>query len=330
VTATSTDPTDVERVTPPAGHRWVLGLGWSSLVANMVLVVTGAVVRLTGSGLGCPTWPRCTDESYTPHAEYGIHGVIEFGNRLLTFVLAAIAIATFVAAVRTGRRSLIWLALWMGLGIPAQAVIGGITVLTDLNPWIVSLHLICSFLIICLAVRFIQLVVRGDDLPRARGPVVGLAWVVFAAGWVVLYIGTMVTGAGPHAGDADSPRNGLDPAQMSQLHADAVFFFIGATVGLLFAVHAWRHGASTRRALWTLFAVQIGQGAIGFVQYFTDLPIALVAFHMLGASLTAAAIAWVLVSVRHPRDLEARETVTAAELAVPVEAPELPAAPTRL
>ena len=312
-TATSAARPDVVEPAPRGPlHRWVLGLGWASLVANMTLVVTGAVVRLTGSGLGCPTWPRCTDESYTPHAEHGIHGVIEFGNRLLTFVLAAIAIATFIAAVRSGRKALIWLSLWMGLGIPAQAVIGGITVLTDLNPWIVALHLVCSFAIICLAVRFIQLVVRGDAPPKARGPVVGLAWVVFAAGWAVLYIGTMVTGAGPHAGDENSPRNGLDPAQMSQLHADAVFFFIGATVGLIFAVHAWRHGASARRALWALFGVQIGQGAIGFVQYFTDLPIVLVGFHMLGASLTAAAIAWVLVSVRHPRELEGVEAAAAA------------------
>ncbi|WP_241153643.1 COX15/CtaA family protein [Nocardioides pantholopis] len=283
---------------------WVRPLGWASLIANMVLVVTGAVVRLTGSGLGCPTWPRCTDASYTPHGEYGIHGVIEFGNRMLTFALAAVAILTFIAAWQTARRELWRLALLMGLGVPAQAVIGGITVLTDLNPWIVSLHLLCSLAIVCLSVRFLQLVDRGGLPVTATGPVVGLAWTMFVAGWAVLYIGTVVTGSGPHAGDADSPRNGLDPAQMSQLHADAVFLFIGLTIGLLFAVHAWGPGRSARRAVVTLLAIQIGQGAIGFVQYFTDLPVVLVAFHMLGAALTAAAVTWALLSVRHPRELD--------------------------
>src|ERR1051325_2379318 len=115
--------------------RYVRPLGWASLVANVLIVVTGGAVRLTGSGLGCPTWPRCTDESFTPHGALSLHEAIEFGNRMLTFLLTAIAVATFVAAWQTGRRDLRMLALGLGLGIPAQAVIGGITVLTDLNPW---------------------------------------------------------------------------------------------------------------------------------------------------------------------------------------------------
>ena len=163
--------------------RWLRPLGWATLVANIVLVVTGGAVRLTGSGLGCPTWPRCTDESFTPHGALDVHSAIEFGNRMLTFVLVAVAVATFVAAWQTGRRDLRRLALVLALGIPAQAVIGGITVLTDLNPWIVSFHLLCSLAIIGLAVVFLRRIdhprpgrrarTRGRRWPGRRSPRLG-------------------------------------------------------------------------------------------------------------------------------------------------------------
>jgi cytochrome c oxidase assembly protein subunit 15 len=279
--------------------RLVRPLGWATLIGNAVLVVTGGAVRLTGSGLGCPTWPRCTDESMTPHGNLNIHSAIEFGNRTLTFALTAIAIATFVAAWQTGRRDLRLLALWMGLGIPAQAVIGGITVLTDLNPWIVSLHLLCSMAIISLAVLFLWRLEHAD-VPLARGPVVWLAWAAYASSWLVLYVGTVVTGSGPHAGDASSPRNGLSPLQMSQLHADLVFLFIGLTIGLLFAALALRAPRATVQAAVVLLGVEVAQSAIGFVQYFTSLPIVLVGFHMLGAAVIAAAVTWVLLRIRQP------------------------------
>src|SRR3954447_20178643 len=118
-------------------------LALASLIANVALVVTGAAVRLTGSGLGCPTWPKCTDASYTTTSAMGVHGVIEFGNRLLGIALGLIVLACFVAALlapRPRRRPVIWLAVAVLFGIPAQAVLGGITVLTDLNPWVVGLH----------------------------------------------------------------------------------------------------------------------------------------------------------------------------------------------
>jgi len=275
-------------------------LGWATLVANIVIVVTGGAVRLTASGLGCPTWPRCNDDAFTPRDTLSAHSAIEFGNRTLTFVLAAIAIATFVAAHeearRSGRRDLRLLAVLLGLAIPAQAVIGGISVLTDLNPWVVSFHLLCSMAIIGLAVLFLRRL-DGPD-PGPSGTVTPLAWLMFAAGWVVLYVGTVVTGSGPHAGDEDAPRNGLDPLQLSQLHADVVFLFVGLTLGVLFAVHATRGSAEAVRAARVLLAVEVGQGAIGFVQYFTDLPVVLVGFHMLGAALISAAMTWVLLAVR--------------------------------
>jgi cytochrome c oxidase assembly protein subunit 15 len=281
----------------PRLEPYLRPLGWATLVANCVLVVTGGAVRLTASGLGCPTWPRCTDRGFTPHGALSMHSAIEFGNRTLTFVLTAIAIATFIAAWQSARRDLRFLALVLALGIPAQAVIGGITVLTDLNPWVVSFHLLCSMAIISLSILFLR---RLDGpAPEARsGPVVGLGWTTYAVGWVVLYIGTVVTGSGPHAGDIDAPRNGLDPLQLSQLHADVVFLLVGLTVGLVFALPAVGASAEAVRAARVLLAVEVGQGAIGFVQYFTDLPVVLVGFHMLGAALVTAAMTWVLLAVR--------------------------------
>jgi heme a synthase len=289
-------------------HDHLRQLAWATLVANCVLVVTGGAVRLTASGLGCPTWPRCTDDGFTPRHALSAHSAIEFGNRSLTFVLAAIAIATFVAAwqeARTsGRHDLRTLALVLALGIPAQAVIGGITVLTDLNPWVVSFHLLCSMAIIGLSVLFLR---RLDSRtpPKSGGPALGLAWTMFGIGWVVLYVGTVVTGSGPHAGDADAPRNGLDPLQLSQLHADAVFLFVGLTVGLLFTLRVVNAGPEAVRAVAVLLALELAQGTIGFVQYFTDLPIVLVGFHMLGAALIAAAMTWVLLATRESAMMEA-------------------------
>jgi cytochrome c oxidase assembly protein subunit 15 len=274
-------------------------LAWATVVANIGLVVTGGAVRLTGSGLGCPTWPRCTDRSFRPHGELDLHQAIEFGNRMLTFVLVAIAVATFVVAWRTGRRDLRTLALIVALGIPAQAVIGGITVLTDLNPWVVSFHLLCSLAIIGVAVRLL-LTVDAPLPPATTGPVVWLAWCVFGSAWAVLYVGTVVTGSGPHAGDIDTERNGISPLQVSQLHADLVFLFVGLTVGLLFALLATGAGPVARRAVAVLLGVELAQGAVGFVQYFTDLPELLVGFHMLGAAVISACVTWVLLRVRHP------------------------------
>ena len=276
--------------------RYLRPLAWATLVANTVLVVTGGAVRLTGSGLGCPTWPRCTDSSFTPHGELDVHSAIEFGNRLLTFVLVAIAVATFLAAWSSSRRDVRLLAFVLALGIPAQAVIGGITVLTDLNPWVVSFHLLCSLAMIGLSVLFLYRL-AGPPPVVSRGPLVALAWVVFFAAWVVLYLGTVVTGSGPHAGDQDVARNGLDPLQVSQLHADSVFLFLGLTAGLYFAVRA---AGLSLRPLHVLLGVIVLQGAIGFVQYATDVPIVLVGIHMLGAAFVSASVTWVLLSVREP------------------------------
>jgi cytochrome c oxidase assembly protein subunit 15 len=275
-------------------------LAWASIASNVLLVVTGGAVRLTGSGLGCPTWPRCTDQSFTPHNSLSLHSAIEFSNRMLTFALVVVAVATFIAAWQSRRRELRLVALGLLLGIPAQAVIGGIAVLSHLNPWVVSFHLLCSMAMIGLAVLFWHLVERGTPLgtPVTGKPLLMLAWAVFAVGWAVLYIGTVVTGSGPHAGDRTAPRNGLDPLELSQLHADVVMLFIGLTIGLLCVAYATGAGEATRRAARILLVVELAQGAIGFVQYFTGVPVVLVGFHMFGAALVSAAITWAVLVTR--------------------------------
>jgi cytochrome c oxidase assembly protein subunit 15 len=285
-----------ERTVGPWLHRLAL----ATLVANILIVVTGGVVRLTGSGLGCPTWPRCTEESFVPHAALGVHGAIEFGNRMVTFLLAAVVTATFVAAWRHGRSSVTRLAFVLAIGVPAQAVIGGISVLTELNPWVVAFHLLVSMAMVGVAVVLLRRLREGDGdaLLVVPSPVAWLVRGTFAVGWVVLYVGTVVTGSGPHAGDADAPRNGLDPESLSQLHTDFVFLLVGLTVGSLLALLAV--GAPRRAVLaaGTLLAVELAQGVVGFVQYVTGLPVALVAMHLLGAALVSAAMTWLLLGVR--------------------------------
>ncbi|MEO6502978.1 MAG: COX15/CtaA family protein [Jatrophihabitantaceae bacterium] len=276
------------------------------MLANVLIVVTGGAVRLTGSGLGCPTWPSCTEDSLTPTREYAAHGVIEFANRQLTFVLSAVVLATLVVAVLVRRQ--VRLAVLVAASIPAQAVLGGITVLTGLNPWTVAAHFLLSMVIIAVAFA-LWWRLRDDPEPglRAAGSAglraagarelraagsAGLraaAMVIVALTAAVLAIGTVVTGSGPHAGDnsADGAiqRIDFDPASVSQLHADVVLLLIGLSLG--FAVLARAAGAShgLRRAAWLLVGVELAQGLIGFVQYFTHVPAVLVGIHMLGACL---------------------------------------------
>jgi cytochrome c oxidase assembly protein subunit 15 len=287
--------------------RWIRPAAIASLVVNIGIVITGGVVRLTGSGLGCPTWPRCSDRSFVPHRALGIHSAIEFGNRMLTFVVAAVAVATFVIAWRVGRRALTRIAFLLALGVPAQALIGGITVLTDLNPWIVSFHLLVSLAMVGLSVVLVRRVGEGDGPPVPLIPA-GVLWLtraIFLVGWVVLYVGTVVTGSGPHAGDVNAPRNGLDPRSLTQLHTDVVFLLLGLTVAAVLVLRSAGAPSVVRRAAGTLLAVELTQGVVGFVQYFSDLPVVLVAIHLLGAAVLSAAMTWLVVSARD-RDVASR------------------------
>lgn len=271
-------------------ERW----GWAAIVANIVIVLTGGLVRLTSSGLGCPTWPRCTDDSFVPHRALGVHGVIEFGNRMLTYVLIAVVVAMLVAVWRWAgsTRELRRLALLIALGVPLQGVLGGITVLTDLNPWIVSLHLLLSMLLVAASVLLVVRVRRsrlGDIAPRQAWLVVSTYLVL----WLVVYLGTVVTGSGPHAGDVSAPRNGLDPHVMSHVHAVSVYVLVAMTLACCVVL---RRTPAAPLAL-ALLGAELLQGTVGFVQYFTDLPIALVAIHLVGAGILVATGTSLLVSV---------------------------------
>jgi cytochrome c oxidase assembly protein subunit 15 len=277
-------------------------LALASLIANIGLVVTGAAVRLTSSGLGCPTWPKCTGDSYTSTPEMGINGAIEFGNRVLGVILGLIALACFVAAVleKPRRTSLIVLALAAGLGIPGQGVIGGITVLTDLNPWVVGLHFLLSMALIAVTYALWKRTAEGDRPRRSLvpAPLPALARLLAAVSGAVLVLGVIVTGSGPHAGDENARRNGLDPEAISQAHADVVFLLIGLSLGLWFALRAVKAPPAAVRAAGILIVVELAQGLIGFVQYFTHLPVLLVGAHMLGACLVWVATLNVLWSLR--------------------------------
>jgi cytochrome c oxidase assembly protein subunit 15 len=279
--------------------RTVRRLALASVVANAGIVVTGGAVRLTDSGLGCPDWPRCTGSRLTPTGESPGHAFIEFGNRMLTFVLVAVVAATLVAIVRQQprRTPLVRLAALLVLGIPAQAVLGGITVLTGLNPWTVMGHFLLSMLL--LAVAVVLLWRTGEDDGPARPlvprPLQQLAYGVLVVVGLTLMAGTVVTGSGPHSGDAKAARTGFNPESVSQLHADLVMLLVGLTVALWLALRA-AHGPS--HAAGVLVLVVLGQGAVGWTQYFTDLPIALVAVHMAGACLVVIAACRVVLSLR--------------------------------
>lgn len=282
---------------PVTVDRTVRRLAVLSLIGQTVLVVTGGAVRLTASGLGCPTWPRCTDSSLVNTPEMGIHGIIEFGNRLLTFALAAVAVAMLVYLwnLRKERRDLFLLALGLLASIPAQAVIGGITVLTQLNPWVVGLHFLVSMALVVLATLLVNRAYsrtgkfRTSQLPALPGAARPVLTAVALISAVAVCLGVVVTGAGPHAGDANAPRNNLDWDLFSHIHAVPAYL---VTAGALFGVVLVFRGRITgpfRTAVFLLLGVTVLQAVIGFTQYYNGIPALLVAAHMLGAALLMSA-----------------------------------------
>lgn len=278
------------------------GLAIAAVIANIAIVVTGGAVRLTGSGLGCPTWPRCTEQSFVAHPELGINGAIEFGNRMLTFVVGIVVALCWLAAMRyqPRRRDLRWLSGILVLGVPAQAVMGGLTVLTHLDPWVVGLHFMVSPVLVAVAVVFARHTreTGGTATSTVPGPVRGLTIGTLVTTFAVMYVGTIVTGSGPHAGDLTARRNGIDPETVSQFHADVVFLLVGLTIGVLVALRATSAPARAQRAALALLLTEIGQGFVGFVQYFTGLPAVLVGIHLGGATLTVAAATWLVLGTR--------------------------------
>jgi cytochrome c oxidase assembly protein subunit 15 len=277
---------------------------WASLVSQILIVVTGGLVRLTGSGLGCPTWPRCTEDSFVTVPEMGWHGVIEFGNRLLTFVLVIIALLTFIVVRRTVkslRYGLTWPALLLGLGIIAQALLGGLTVLTGLNSWVVGAHFLVSGVLISFAAVLVWRVYSPVHTPISY-TAVRLAWPIFVVGWVTVIVGVVVTGAGPHAGDANTPRNGLDLEVWQHYHSYPAYLMT-ALVGWA-TIAVWiRLGKSPAsnpafRSLGILLVVSLSQAVLGIVQSNLAVPALLAGVHVLGAAVITSLLTFQLLALR--------------------------------
>ncbi len=269
---------------------WKTRILQANLVAQTLIVFTGAVVRVTSSGLGCPTWPECVAGSITPTSAQtqAWHKYVEFGNRLLTFVLVAVAIAT-IFAMRNERSSLRRLSWGSLVGIFAQTILGGISVLTHLNPLVVAAHFLLSIGLITVARILLWRSHESSDEPRrlAVHPMVALGVRLHTVlALVIILVGTLVTGTGPHAGDsADITRLPFDPQMISWLHADIVVLFIGLTIGLYIALRATQAPTRAIRGAVEVLGVSALQGLIGYSQYFLNLPWALVALHVLGACL---------------------------------------------
>ncbi len=265
------------------------------MVLQTLLVLTGGAVRLTGSGLGCPTWPDCVSGSIAPvphQAQGTLHSWIEFGNRLLTIALIVVIFAAIFGAVRWGRSRADWrwirnLAVIQFLGIVGQIVLGGITVLTKLNPFSVSAHFLLSMLLIGAALSLRERMI-GKARTRVAPTTLWLIRTLLGLTALVVTLGTVVTGSGPHAGDIQAKRYHIDPRTISWLHADSVIALISLTIGLLLVIRVSESDAN-RSFIGGKVALFItlcfGQGVIGYIQYFTHLPEALVAAHLLGAAI---------------------------------------------
>lgn len=276
-------------------------LAIAAVIAQAGISVTGSVVRVTGSGLGCPTWPQCFPGSMVPveHPEIAaLTQWVEFGNRLLTFAVVLVAGACLLAALATRprRARLTRLAIVQPVGVVAQAVLGGVTVLTGLAWWTVAAHFLVSMVLVWLAVQLVDAATDGAGPPRRIVPgavraLVATSTAVLAA---LLVAGTLVTAAGPHAGDATAPRLGLGVQATAQVHADLLFGYLGLLVALGFTLRAVAASTRVRRRHAALVGVVLAQGLLGGVQYWLGVPEVLVALHVLGAAAVtiAAAALW--------------------------------------
>ncbi|MFF8773206.1 heme A synthase [Kitasatospora sp. NPDC015120] len=297
---------------------------FAALVMSVVIVVTGGAVRLTASGLGCTTWPRCTDESLTPTAEMGFHGVVEFANRMLTYVLSA-AVGWAILAARChrpwrhGLTRLGWAQFWL---VMSNAVLGGITVLTGLNPYTVALHLIAAMALVWVATLMWERSKEGDGpaRPLVAEPIKRLGYVLVGVIGLLVAAGTLVTGAGHHPGTPKDnkmvPRIPLDYDRLAQAHADLAFVSIGLSIAVIFVFAAVKAPPAAKARARELLAGLLLQGVIGFVQYFTDVPELLVGLHMLGATLI-----WI-AALRIPLALRTRDAAPVTAGAPAARTPE--------
>ncbi|MFC9390911.1 COX15/CtaA family protein [Streptomyces venezuelae] len=275
----------------------------SAVVMSVLIIVTGGAVRLTGSGLGCDTWPKCTDDSLIVTPEQGYRGVIEFGNRMLTYVLSAAVGWAIIAARSTkpwrrGLTRLGWVQFWI---VMSNAVIGGITVWMGLNPWTVAGHFLAANSLLTVAVITWHRTGEGDTAPRPRvpRPVRKLSWAITITSGLLIVLGTTVTGAGKHAGDSsDVPRMPWDWTNAAHVHAIAAWVVCALALAMWLVLRVVDAPLDTRARARDLLVVLLAQGAIGYVQYFTGVPELLVALHMLGSSLMWIAVLRLALSLR--------------------------------
>ncbi|WP_327413321.1 COX15/CtaA family protein [Streptomyces sp. NBC_01233] len=290
-----------DRWTP--SPRIVRRAALAALVMSVAIVVTGGAVRLTGSGLGCDTWPKCTDDSLIATQAQGFHGAIEFGNRMLTYVLSA-AVGWIILAARSAkpwRHSLTKLGWVQFVIVMANAVLGGITVMTGLNPYSVAGHFLLATALIAVTTVTWQRTAEGDTAPRPRvpGPVRKLSWALIATTLVLIAAGTVVTGSGPHAGDSSEIRRmPFDWTAIAHVHAVAAWLVCALAVAMWLVLRVVDAPVDTRARARDLLVVLLAQGGIGYVQFFTDLPEILVAAHMLGSCLVWIAVLRVALSLR--------------------------------
>lgn len=289
---------------PERIDRRVRVIAWLSLVFQIILIGTGGAVRLTASGLGCPTWPQCTADSFVNTPEMGAHGIIEFANRMLTFVLAIVVILAFLAVVRfrRARPDLFWLTLAQGLSIPFQAVLGGITVLTGLNPYVVGAHFAVSVVLVVVTTVLVWRVYNGVARQPAHRWISSLAWATSVLVAITVVVGILTTGSGPHAGDNSNPdrpapRNGLDAELLQHVHSFPAYATLALTVALLVAVISLK-ARGARPFVVALLAIELVQVAVGITQARLGLPELLVGIHMVLAGLLVAAVTAVVLATR--------------------------------
>jgi cytochrome c oxidase assembly protein subunit 15 len=275
------------------------------VIVNAGIIVSGGAVRLTASGLGCPTWPKCTGDSLVPTRDAGHPGLnmaIEFGNRTVTLLVLAVGVAAFVAASRLTprRRDLLRLAALQPLGVVAQAGLGGVTVLTKLHPATVAAHYMLSAAILLAAYALYARAGEGDGPPRVlvRPPLRALAYALTAVVGALLAAGTIVTGTGPHAGDAAAPRFGFNIEQVARLHGALAWATVALTIALMIGLRRTNAPRPLQRRALDLFVVELAQGGIGYMQYFLGVPALLVGLHMLGSALVWLAALRVVFALR--------------------------------
>ncbi|MQS34327.1 heme A synthase [Streptomyces katsurahamanus] len=290
-----------QRWTPAPGTLRRAAL--SAVVMSVLIIVTGGAVRLTGSGLGCDTWPKCTDDSLFATPEQGLHGAIEFGNRLLTYVLSAAVGWAIIAArstkpLRRGLTRLGWAQFWI---VVSNAVLGGITVWAGLNPWTVAGHFIAANALLTVAVITWHRTGEGDEPPRPRvpRPVRRLGWAIVAVSGALIVLGTGVTGSGKHAGDSsDVPRMPWDWANAAHLHAASAWVVCALALAMWLVLRVADAPDDIRARARELLIVLLAQGGIGYLQYFTGVPEILVGAHMLGSALMWIAVVRLALSLR--------------------------------